>query len=145
MINAQVGYERQWNGEQSQANSQDILAIRKLATSHVFVDTLEPVADDEQPYVKDVTVVVRGSHQQQLVKVTTADGEDWIYLSGRWGARPDGAFPLVGITTNADIVAWRIVGGTVTKIYLASGSYAATASGQWEFEVVGNHYLPDKN
>jgi len=109
----QLPYDRQWNGEQSQANSQDIFAIRKLATSQVLVDTLAPIADDEQPYVKDVTVVTRGRHQQQLVKVTTADGEDWAYLSGRWDARPDGEFPLVGITTNADIVAWRVKGGTV--------------------------------
>lgn len=72
IINAQIGYERQGNGEQSQANPQDILVIRKIAPSHAFVDTLEPIADDEEAYVKDVVVLERGSRNQQLVKVTTA-------------------------------------------------------------------------
>jgi len=141
LIDAQVGYERQWNGEQSQANSQDILVIRKLAASHAFVDTLEPIADDEQPYVKDVTVVARGGHQQQLVRITTAEGEDWVYMSARWGSRPDGDSPVTGVKTDADIVAWRVKNGVVTRFYLANGSYASTSNGEWQFESIGNHYV----
>ena len=141
LINAQIGYERQGNGEQTQANSQDILVIRKLAISHAFVDTLEPIADDEEAYVKDIAVIAGGSHQQQLVKVTTAEGEDWVYLSGKWGWRLDGNQPLAGITTDADIVAWRVVNNAVTRVYLAGGSYADTAHGSWDFGTHGNHYV----
>jgi len=145
LINAQIGYYRQWNGEQTLANSQDVLAVRKFGAAHAFIDTLEPIADDEGAYVKDVTVVARGNQQQQLVKIATAQGEDWVYVSGRWGARPDGHYPLLGLTTDADIVAWRIQGGVVTRFYLANGSYAMTAAGQWQFERVGNHYVTRRN
>lgn len=143
VIDAQIGYW--YDFDPFQSNSQDILVIRKLAASHAFVDTLEPIADDEQPYVNDVTVVTRGNHQQQLIKVTTAEGEDWVFLSGHWGARPDGDRPLVGVTTDADIVAWRTEGGFVTRFYLANGSYATTPDGHWQFEYVGNHYLNSRN
>jgi hypothetical protein len=143
LIDAQVGYYRQWNGEQTLANSQDILAVQKLATSHAFVDTLEPIADDEEAYVKDVVVVEKGNHNQQLVKVVTDEGEDWVYLSGQWGARPDGDQPVAGIITDADILAWRVVSNKVTRFYLAGGSYAQTAHGSWNFGAQGNHYAAD--
>jgi len=143
LIDAQVGYERQWNGEQSQANSQDILVVRKSAVSHAFVDTLEPIADDEESYVKDVVVVATGSHNQRLVKVVTAEGEDWIYLSGRWSTRPDGDKPVPSVTTDADIVVWRVVNNAVKRVYLAGGSYAETPRGSWNFGSHGNHYVAD--
>jgi len=145
LIDAQIGYYRKGDGEQTQANSQDILVVRKDAVSHAFVDTLEPIADDEQAYVKDVVVVERGNSNQQLVKVTTAEGEDWVYLSGKWGARPDGNQPVPGIATDADIVAWRVVDNTVTRFYLAGGSYAETPHGSWNFGSFGNHYVADNN
>jgi|GEM_PF-2237931 len=145
LINAQIGYYRQWNGEQTLANSQDVLAVRKIGAAHVFVDTLEPIADDEQPYVKDVTVVARGNHLQQLVKVTTAEGQDWVYLSGRWNARPDGDHPVVGITTDGDIVAWRTKRGVVTRVYIANGSYASTPDGRWQFGFSGSHYIDSEH
>jgi hypothetical protein len=143
IINAQVGYERQGNGEQSQANSQDILVIRKIVASYAFVDTLEPIADDEDAYVKDVVVVERGSHNQQLVKIVTVEGEDWIYLSGRWSTRPDGDKPVPSVTTDADIVVWRVVNNAVKRVYLAGGSYAETPRGSWNFGSHGNHYVAD--
>ena len=141
LIDARIGYERQGNGEQTLANSQDILAVRKSAVSHAFVDTLEPIADDEQAYVKDVVVVATGSHNQRLVKVETAEGEDWVYLSGKWGARPDGDQPVNGIRTDADILAWRVVNNLVTGFYLAGGSSADTPNGSWNFRSYGNHYV----
>jgi hypothetical protein len=143
LIDAQIGYYRQWNGEQTLSNSQDILAVRKSAVSHAFVDTLEPIADDEQSYVKDVVVVAKGNHNQQLVKVTTAEGEDWVYLSGSWGWRPDGDQPVPSITTDADIIAWRVVNNAVKRVYLAGGSYADTSHGSWDFGSHGNHYVAD--
>jgi len=143
LIDAQIGYYRKGNGEQTHANSQDILVVRKNAVSYAFVDTLEPVADDEQAYVKDVIVVAKGNHNQQLVKVTTAEGQDWIYLSGQWGARPDGDGPVAGIVSNADILAWRVVDNAVTRFYLAGGSYAYTPDGFWDFGSHGNHYITD--
>jgi len=143
LIDVQVGYYRQWNGEQTLANSQDILAVQKLAASHAFIDTLEPIADDEEAYVKDVVVVDRGNDNQQLVKVTTAEGQDWVYLSGKWVSRPDGDQPIAGITTDADILAWRVVGNKVTRFYLAGGSYAQTAHGSWDFGTQGNHYTTE--
>jgi hypothetical protein len=141
LIDAQIGYYDQ--PDFFQANSQDILVIRKSASSHAFVGTLEPIADDEQAYVKDVVVVERGSHNQQLVKVVTAEGEDWVYLSGKWGARPNGDQPVAGVTTDADIVVWRVVNSAVKGVYLAGGSYANTAHGSWNFGSYGNHYVPD--
>jgi len=141
LINAQIGYYDQ--PDFFQANSQDILVVRKRAVSHAFVDTLEPIADDEQAYVKDMVVVAAGSHNQRLVKVVTAEGEDWIYLSGKWGARLDGDQPISGIRTDADILAWRVVNNLVTKFYLAGGSYADTPNGYWNFGSYGNHYVAD--
>jgi hypothetical protein len=141
LINAQIGYYRQWNGEQTLANSQDVLAIRRLGSAHVFVDTLEPIADDEEAYVKDVAVVAKGAHLQRLAKVTTAEGEDWVYLSGRWNDRSAGQQPVIGLATDADIVAWRISNGIVTRVYIANGSYAVAPDGQWQFESIGNHYV----
>lgn len=145
LINAQIGYYRQWNGEQTLANSQDVLAVRKFGVGHVFIDTLEPIANDEEVYVRDVIVVAQGNHQQRLVKVTAGEGEDWVYLSGQWGERADGNHPLSGITTDADIVAWRTKGGVVTRFYLANGSYATTPDGHWQFESAGNYYLGGRN
>jgi hypothetical protein len=141
LIDAQIGYYDQ--PDRFQANSQDILVVRKNAVSHAFVDTLEPVADDEQAYVKDVVVVERGSHNQRLVKVVTVEGEDWVYLSGKWGWRPDGDQPVPSVTTDADIVVWRVVNNVAKKVYLAGGSYANTAQGSWNFGSHGNHYVAD--
>lgn len=138
LINAQIGFHDY--PDLFQANSQDILVIRKLAVSHAFIDTLESIAVDEQTYVRDVVVVAEGSHQQRLVKIKTAEGEDGVYLSGRWDARPDGNHPMSGIETDADIVAWRVEDGVVTRFYLANGSYATTPDGHWQFGNVANHY-----
>ncbi|MHC4678776.1 MAG: hypothetical protein ACYTEK_08765 [Planctomycetota bacterium] len=126
-----------------QANSQDMLVIRKYASSHAFVDTLEPIADDEEAYVRDVSVIEKGNHQQRLAKITTAEGEDWIYLSGNWGVRPDGIQPVSGITTDADIVIWRIINNTIKRVYIAGGSFAETLHGSWDFGFTGNHYIDD--
>jgi len=79
----------------------------------------------------------------QLVAVTTAEGNDWVYLSGKWGARPDGDQPVVSITTDADIVAWRVINNVVRRVYLAGGSYAITPDGSWDFGSTGNHYGAD--
>ena len=141
LIDAQVGYYSQWNGEQTLANSQDILALQKHATSHAFIDTLETIAEDEEAYVINVEVIEQGAHNQQLVKVTTSEGQDWIYLSGKWNFRQDGENPITSISTNADIVAWRIVNNIVKRVYIANGSYADTAYGLWNFGTVGNHYI----
>jgi hypothetical protein len=141
LVNAQIGYYRQWNGEQTLANSQDILTVRKRAVRHAFVDTLEPIADDEEAYVRDVAVTARGVGQQRLVKVTTAEGEDWVYLSGSWNDRSAGDQPVAGIMTDADIVVWRVKDGRVTRFYLAGGSYADTPHGSWSFGTHGNHYV----
>ena len=143
LIDAQIGYYDK--PDFFQANSHDILALRKNAVSHAFADTLEPIADDEQAYVKDVVVIEMGNHNQQLVKVTTIEGEDSVYLSGQWGARPDGDYPVPGITTDADILAWRIVDNKVTKFYLAGGSFADTPHGSWSFDSHGNHYITDND
>ena len=102
--------------------------MRVRAHSHAFIDTLEPIADDEEDYVKNVQVIAEGSHLQRLTKVSTAEGEDWVYFSGKWAARPDGDHPLVGIVTDADIVAWRVVDNKVTRFYLAGGSYGRVES-----------------
>jgi len=143
LIDAQIGYYRKGNGEETLANSQDILAVRKKEFGHAFIDTLEPIANDEEAYVMDVAVIARGSHNQQLVKVKTSEGEDWVYLSGKWAQRPDGYQPFAGITTDADILAWRVVDNKVTRFYLAGGSYAQTAHGYWNFGTQGNHYTAD--
>ncbi len=143
LINAQIGYYDK--PDFFQANSQDILVVRKNAVSHAFVDTLEPIADDEEAYVKDVVVVERGSHNQQLVKVTTAEGQDWVYLSGNWGVRPDGDQPVPTVTTDADMVAWRVINNVVRRVYLAGGSYANTPHGSWNFASSGKHYVADAN
>jgi hypothetical protein len=140
LVDAQIGWYSHANGEQTLANSQDILAVRKNAVSHAFVDTLEPIADDEPAYVADVIVVAKGNHNQQLVKVVTSEGEDWVYLSSKWGSRPDGNQPLAGITTDADLLAWRVIGNEVTRFYLAGGSYAITPHGSWDFGSQGNYY-----
>ncbi|MBN2594963.1 MAG: hypothetical protein JXA81_15765 [Sedimentisphaerales bacterium] len=145
LIKAEIGWYSHANGEQTLANSQDILAVRKNAVSYAFVDTFEPIADDEQAYVTNVTINESGNHLQQLVKVTTTEGEDWVYLSGQWGARPDGDWPVAGIVTDADILAWRVVDNTVTRFYLAGGSYAETPQGSWNFGSFGNHYVADNN
>jgi hypothetical protein len=141
LIDAQIGYYDQ--PDFFQANSQDILVVRKSAVSHAFVDTLEPIADDEEAYVKDVVVVAKGNHNQHLVKVITTEGEDWVYLSGKWGWRPDGVQPLAGITTDADIVVWRFVNNAVKRVYIAGGSYADTPHGSWDLGSHGNHYMAD--
>ena len=141
LINAQIGYYDK--PDFFQANSLDILVVRKNAVSHAFVDTLEPIADDEEAYVKDVVVVERGNHNQQLVKVTTAEGQDWVYLSGNWGVRPDGDWPVSSVTTDADMVAWRVINNVVRRVYLAGGSYANTPHGSWDFGSPGNHYSAD--
>lgn len=143
LINAQIGYYDK--PDFFQANSQDILVVRKNAVSHAFVDTLEPIADDEEAYVKDVVVVERGNHNQQFVKVTTIEGQDWVYLSGQWGARPDGDQPVPSITTDADIVVWRVINNVVRRVYLAGGSYANTPHGSWNFASSGKHYVADAN
>jgi hypothetical protein len=143
IIDAQIGYYRKADGEQTLANSQDILVVRKNAFSHAFVDTLEPIADDEEAYVKDVEVVEKGNHNQQLVKVTTAEGEDWVYLSGQWGARPDGDQPVPSIATDANILAWRVINNKVIRFYLAGGSYADTPYGSWNFGSSGKYYTHD--
>jgi hypothetical protein len=143
LINAQIGYYRDPSTEQTQANSEDIVVLRKNALFHAFVDTLEPIADDEEAYVRDVAVVEGGRHLQRLVKVTTADGEDWVYLSGRWTDRSGGDHPVASVQTDADIAVWRVKGGVVTRVYLANGSYATTPHGHWQFESVGNNYLGD--
>lgn len=144
VIKAEIGWYTHPNGEQTLANSQDILVVRKNAVSHAFIDTLEPIADDEEAYVKDVVVVEKGNHNQQLVKVVTDEGEDWVYLSGQWGARPDGDQPVAGIITDADILAWRVVDKKVTRFYIAGGSYADTPHGSWDFGSQGNHYVSDE-
>jgi len=141
LINAQIGYYDK--PDFLQANSQDILVVRKNAVSHVFVDTLEPIADDEEAYVKDVVVVERGNHNQQLVKVTTAEGQDWVYLSGNWGWRPDGDWPVSSVTTDADIVVWRVINNVVRRVYLAGGSYSNTPHGSWDFGSPGKYYVAD--
>jgi len=143
LINAQIGYYDQ--PDRFQANSQDILVIRKQAVTHAFFDTLEPIAEDEQAYVKDVVVVDRGLHNQQLVKVITTEGEDWIYFSGEWNARPDGEQPVTSISTDADIVVWRVNNNTVKRVYIAGGSYADTPHGSWDFSYHGNHYTADND
>ncbi len=79
---------------------------------------------------------------RELVRITTAEGEDWVYLSGQCGFRPDGDRPVAGIATDADILAWRVVGDMVTNFYLAGGSYAVTPNGSWDFGFIGNHYAP---
>ena len=85
-------------------------------------------------------MIATGNHNQQLVKVSTVDGEDWVYLSGQWSARPDGNQPVAGIVTDADMLAWRVVDNEVTRFYLANGSYADTPHGFWDFGSHGNHY-----
>jgi len=140
LIKAEIGWYSHPNGEQTLANSQDILVVRKNAVSHAFVDTLEPIADDEQAYVEDVVVIEKGNHNQQLVKISTAEGEDWVYLSGQWNSRPDGDRPVANIVTDADILAWRVVDNKVTRFYLANGSYADTPHGFRDFGSYGNHY-----
>lgn len=145
LINAQIGWYSQANGEQTLANSQDILAVRKNAVSHAFIDTLEPIADDEEAYVKDIVVVERGDYNQQLVKITTIEGEDWVYISGRWGARPSRYQPVPSITTDGDIVTWRVINNRVTRFYLAGGSFADTPHGSWNFGSHGNHYVADND
>lgn len=141
LINAQIGYYDK--PDFFQANSLDILVVRKNAVSHAFVDTLEPIADDEEAYVKDVEVVERGNYNQQLVKVTTAEGEDWVYLSGNWGVRPDDDWPVSSVTTDADIVVWRVINNVVRRVYLAGGSYANTPQGSWNFGSPGKYYVAD--
>ncbi|MHC4171720.1 MAG: hypothetical protein ACYST5_02120 [Planctomycetota bacterium] len=141
LINAQIGYYDK--PDFFQANSQDILVVRKNAVSHAFVDTLEPIADDEEAYIKDVVVVERGNYNQQLVKVTTAEGQDWVYLSGNWDFRPDDDWPVSSVTTDADIVAWRVVNNVVRRVYLAGGSYANTPHGSWDFGSPGKYYVAD--
>ena len=141
LINAQIGYYSQWNGEQTLANSQDVLAIRKFGTARTFVDTLETIADDEEAYVIDIEVIDKGNHNQQLIKVTTSEGEDWVYLSGEWDFRPDGAHPVTGVFTDADIVTWRIVDNVIKRVYIANGSYIDTVYGSWNFGTIGNHYI----
>ena len=143
LIKAEIGYHDK--PDHFQANSQDILAVRKIGSSHVFVDTLEPIADDEEAYVKDVVVVERGNYNQQLVNVTTAEGQDWVYLSGNWDWRPDGDQPVPSITTDADIVVWRVINNVVRRVYLAGGSYANTPHGSWNFASSGKHYVADAN
>lgn len=128
-----------------QANSQDILTIRKQAHAHAFIDTLETIAEDEEPFVKDVTIVSLGPYMQRLMKVTTSVGQDWVYLSGKWKDRSNGEQPIADITTDADMVIWRTTNGLVTRVYIANGSYAITSDGQWQFESFGNHYLDDTN
>ena len=145
LIKAEMGWYAHPNGEQTLANSQDILVVRKNAVSHAFVDTLEAIADDEEAYVKDVVVVERGDYNQQLVKITTIEGEDWVYLSGRWGARPGRYQPVPNITTDADIVVWRVINNKVTRFYLAGGSFADTPHGSWNFGSHGNHYVEDND
>jgi hypothetical protein len=145
LIKAEIGWYTHPNGEQTLSNSQDILVVRKNAVSHAFVDTLEPIADDEEAYVKDVVVVDKGSHNQQLVKVTTTEGHDWIYLSGEWDARPDGDQPIHSVATDADIVVWRIVNNAVKRVYIANGSFADTSIGSWDFGSSGNHYIADND
>ena len=140
LINAQIGFYP-CPASDFQANSQDILVIRKNAISHAFVNTLEAIADDKEAYVIDVEVIDNGNHNQQLVKVTTSEGEDWIYLSGQWNSGPNGENPVSGIYTDADIVVWRIVNNATKRIYIANGSYANTAYGSWNFGTVGNHYI----
>jgi hypothetical protein len=76
-----------------------------------------------------------------LVKITTIEGEDWIYLSGYWGARPDGDQPVTSVKTDADIVVWRHVNNDIKRVYIAGGSYAETPHGSWDFSYVGNHYI----
>ena len=88
---------------------------------------------------------LRNSCPEQLVKVTTARGEDWVYLSGKWDLRPDGDQPATGIYTDADILAWRVEGNKVTRLYLAGGSYAVTPYGSWDFGSQGNHYIADND
>jgi hypothetical protein len=139
LINAQIGYT-----EELQANSQDILVVRKSAVHQAFITAFEAMADKSQGHVHDVQIIETGGGQQ-LVKVITSSGEDWVYLSGRWNDRTDGDEPLAGITTDADIVVWRVEDGSVTKSYLANGSYALTPAGHWQFESVGNHYLENEN
>lgn len=102
-----------------------------------------PIADDEEAYVIDVEVVETGNHNQQLVTVTTTEGHDWIYLSGEWDARPDGDQPVPSVTTDADIVVWRVVNNTVERVYIAGASYAETPHGSWDFGSTGNHYIGD--
>jgi len=143
LIQAEIGWYAQPNGSQTLANSQDILVVRKNAVSHAFIDTLEPIADDEEAYVKDVVVVERGNHNQQLVKVTTIEGQDWVYLSGNWGWRPDGDWPVSSVTTDADIVVWRVINNVVRRVYLAGGSYANTPHGSWDFGSPGKYYVAD--
>jgi len=143
LINAQIGYYDK--PDFFQANSQDILVVRKNAVSHAFIDTLEPIADDEETYVKDIVVVERGNYNQQLVKVTTIEGEDWVYLSGNWDWRPDGDWPVSSVATDADIVVWRVINNVVRRVYLAGGSYANTPHGSWDFGSYGNHYTADNN
>jgi len=143
LIKAEIGYYEEWYGGQSLANSQDILAVRKTQSSCAFIDTLEPIADDEEAYVNNVSVVEVGNHQQRLVKVTTSEGEDWIYLSGEWNSRPDGETPVAGVATDGDILVWRVVGETVRRVYIANGSYGDTPHGSWSFGFSGNHYLAD--
>ena len=94
-----------------------------------------------RPDVKDVIIVAQGNHNQQLVKIVTVEGEDWVYLSGKWSARPDGDRPVSGVRTDADILAWRVVNNAVTKLYLAGGSYADTPNGSWNFSSPGSHYV----
>jgi hypothetical protein len=65
-------------------------------------------------------------------------------MSGKWGWRPDGNQPIAGIVTDADLLAWRVVGNKVTRFYLAGGSYAQTAHGSWNFGTQSNHYVADE-
>jgi hypothetical protein len=101
------------------------------------------LAIDEEAYVRDVSVIEKGNHQQRLAKITTAEGEDWIYLSANWGARPDGDQPVTSLSTDADIVVWRIVNNDIKRVYIAGGSYAETSHGSWDFGSTGNHYIGD--
>ena len=57
----------------------------------------------------------------------------------------NGDHPIPNITTDADLVVWRIEDGRVTRVYLANGSYAVTSDGYWQFESVGNHYAEGSN
>jgi hypothetical protein len=82
---------------------------------------------------------------QRLTKVTTLVGQDWVYLSGKWKDRSNGEHPIANITTDADMVIWRITNDIVTRLYIANGSYAITPDGQWQFESIGNHYIDDTN
>ena len=54
-------------------------------------------------------VIEEGAHLQRYIKVTTLEGEDWIYFSGAWNDRSSGDYPVTGIKTDADIIVCRII------------------------------------